>query len=150
MPSVLAHRVIGFTGAVLLAAAVGCGAGGGKASVSGKVLAGGQPVTSGSITFMPINSEGGASPASGEIKPDGTFVMGTEKPADGVAVGKHSVSFSAPSVEQPEWDGYGTPPAAKEVPYANLVPKQTELEVQAGANDITVELVPAPAVLDGS
>ncbi len=127
-------------------AIVGCGAVGNKATVSGRVVSNGQPVTGGSITFMPTDSQAGGMPASGEVKPEGTFVLGTEKPGDGVAIGKHTVSYSPPSVEQPEWNGYGTQPPAKEAPYSDLVPQLTEVEVKGDTSDLVVELVPAVAI----
>ena len=147
MPTFLIGRLARYAGGLLLVAALaGCGANGGKATIRGKVRANGQPVVGGSITFMPTDSQTGARPASGEVNPDGTFVLGTDEPADGVAVGKHTVSYSPPSVEQPEWDGYGTQPPTKETPYAGLVPQQVEIEVQGDTSDLVVELVPAAEI----
>jgi hypothetical protein len=127
---------------VLLLIFAGCDAGTkNKASVKGKVLADGQPVTGGSVTFMPVDSSMEATPASGEVKPDGTFVLTTDKAGDGAAVGKHNVSYSPPVVEQPEWDGYGTKPPQKAIPYEGYAVKETQVEVKSGSNDLTIELV---------
>ncbi len=125
-----------------IAGLLGCGSGGAsRAKVKGKVVANGQPVTGGSISFAPAQGIADATPASGEIKSDGTFEMMTVKPGDGAAVGQHTVSYSPPFVEQPEWDGYGTPPPQKPIPFAGFVPKETSVEVKSGTNEITIELV---------
>lgn len=67
----------------------GCGGGNGltTAPVKGKVLVNGQPLSHGTISFRP---EAG-SPATGEIRPDGTFTLTTFKPGDGAIVGTHEV-----------------------------------------------------------
>jgi hypothetical protein len=142
--SELIRTWVGYAACLGLAAGlIGCGSGGvSKGTVKGKVVANGQPVTGGSITFVSTDPASGATPASGEVKSDGTFEMMTTKPGDGAPIGKHTVSFSPPFVEQPEWDGYGTQPPQKEVPYVGLVPKETTVEVKSGANEITIELVP--------
>jgi hypothetical protein len=134
------------TGFALLLApflAIGCG-GGNKAKVTGKVVANGQPVTGGTVMFSPIagSAEEGA-PALGEVKSDGSFALGTENPGDGTVPGKHRVTYSPPAQTAPEWDGYGTPPPAPPPsPYAGMEPKEKEVEVKAGSNDITIDLVP--------
>jgi hypothetical protein len=126
----------------MAAAVLGCGAGGGaKSKVTGKVVSNGQPVTEGSITFMPVDAKDGAMPSGGEVKSDGTFTMMTDK-TEGAAVGKHNVSYTPKQVEAPEWDGYGTPPAVPKSAFEGLVPKETQVEVKSGTNDLTIELVP--------
>jgi hypothetical protein len=123
----------------------GCGSSGAStAPVKGKVTANGQPVTGGEITLTPAG-ELKATIAGGTVGSDGTFVMTTEKEGDGAAIGKHTVSYSPPAMEQPEWDGYGKAPETKVSPYANLVPKETEFEVKAGQNELNIELVPGRA-----
>jgi hypothetical protein len=130
---------------VAAAAVVGCGASGGtKSQVTGKVVANGQPVTEGSITFMPVDGKAGSAPSGGEVQADGTFKMMTEN-KEGASIGKHSVSYTPKQVEVPEWDGYGTQPAAPKSTFAGLVPKETQVEVKSGANDLTIELVPGGA-----
>jgi hypothetical protein len=122
-----------------------CGCGGSSASkgrVTGKVVTNGQPVTGGALTFMPVDSKSGAMPAMGKIKTDGTFVVTTDKEGDGAAIGKHTISYSSPPVETPEWDGYGTPPPQPKIEYQGYVPKENQVEVKAGQNELTVEIVP--------
>ncbi len=125
----------------------GCGGGGARGKVKGKVVAGGQPVTGGQLQFAPV-AEGageGATNAIGTVKPDGTFELMTDKPGDGAAIGKHKVLYTAPPDEQAEWDGYGTAPPVKASPFKGLAPKEAEVEVKSGSNDLTIELVPAGA-----
>jgi len=131
--------------AVLLSLSVaGCGTASGapKGQVRGKIIAGGQPVTAGEVTFAPLEAALEAAPATGAVQPDGTFVLSTRKDGDGAAIGKHQVLYSAPPDEQAEWDGYGAEPPVKRSPYAGMVPKQNEVEIKAGDNEITIELVP--------
>ena len=128
--------------ALLVCGVVGCG-GAAKAKVTGKVTYQGQPVSGGSITLAPqttLDPEAPARPAAGEVKPDGTFVLGTDKATDGAAIGRHKVNYSVP-VAVIEWDGYGQPPAGAYSPYAGLVPSCTEIEVKPGENEVTIELV---------
>jgi hypothetical protein len=128
-----------------IVALAGCGVGGAaKGKVKGKVTANGQPVTAGAVIMQPAPGVMGTQ-ASGGVNADGTFEISTEKPGDGAAIGKHTVSYSPPGDEQPEWDGYGTPPPVKVSPYKNLVSSVSEFEVKAGENELNIELVPAGA-----
>jgi hypothetical protein len=129
---------------VLAVAMLGCGGGGpAKAPVKGKVVAGGQPVAGGKLTFAPGGDVQGAVPIVGQVQPDGTFVMSTDREGDGVAIGTHQVSYSAPDAEVTETTD-GSDPIVKLSPYANMVVQQREFEVKAGQNELTIELVPGP------
>jgi hypothetical protein len=129
----------------------GCGGGASIGKVNGKVVANGQPVTDGSLTFAPMDSssEHPAAPAAGRIKPDGTFTLSTNKEGDGATIGKHRVTYAWPARKGREnWDETGTPPPETISPFEGLVVKQpAEAEVKAGVNDITIELVPGPPVV---
>ena len=119
---------------------VGCGTGGGTVPVSGNVTHQGQPVTGGSLTFIPIVSGTALSagkPSTAEVKADGSFV------SDGSAVGRHRVSYSAPAVELPEGKKLEPGEFMPQSPYAGLVPKETEVEL-AKEKPVPIELV-APA-----
>ncbi|WP_439629503.1 hypothetical protein [Gemmata sp.] len=73
---------------VLVAALAAAGCGGEKLGrVTGTVTAGGKPVTSGTVQFIPV--AGKAAVAS--IMPDGTYSLTTYAPADGALVGTHKV-----------------------------------------------------------
>ncbi len=136
--------VLGLLG-ILILAFPGCGGGSGElqlAPVKGKVIYNGQPVTSGSIHFRPIAVSGAkegtqGKPASGQIQSDGTFVLTTFRQGDGAIVGKHEVSY-IPATGGAET--YEQQP--EKSPYLGLVPKEKEVEVKPGTNDITIELVP--------
>lgn len=134
---------------------VGCGSGGhGTAPVKGKVTYDGKPVTGGNLTFAPLGGGTQADvgkPASGDVQSDGSYTLTTYMQADGAVIGKHRVSYSAPTVETPEYkdedfkvaeDGTTIPPEPPPAgPFEGLIPKQTEVEVKAGENQIDVELV---------
>lgn len=130
---------------VVTLAALGCGSGGNLAPVTGKVTANGQPVTEGTLLFSPIGGAGGegAIPATAEVKPDGTFTAGTDKPGDGAAVGKHRVTYTAPPPPASDWDGYGKQPEVKKSPFAGMQVQPAEIEVKSGQNDLPLELAPA-------
>jgi hypothetical protein len=83
--------------ALLLVPAWGCGVGSGGQvpsliQVKGKVTYKGRPVTKGSIKFEP---EGYGRPARGELQSDGSYVLTTTKPGDGVVAGAHRVAVVA-------------------------------------------------------
>lgn len=77
-------------------------AGGGARSalipVNGKVTYKGQPVTKGRIKFEP---DGFGRPASGHLKPDGTYSLTTEKEGDGIVAGHHRVTVSDTGIKSP-------------------------------------------------
>lgn len=130
---------------LLVATWAGCGADASLAPVSGTVTADGQPVQGGVVTFTPIQSEGTVGkPAVGEVGANGTFQLGTNAAGDGVVIGRHRVLYSAPTPDAaPAEEGKHAeaPPAS---PYEGLMPKEAEVEVKAGSNEIDIELVAAP------
>jgi hypothetical protein len=74
----------------------GCGpAGRGKLPdlipVKGRVAYKGKPLTKGMITFVP---DGYGREARGDIQSDGSFVLTTFKPGDGVVAGEHRVTIT--------------------------------------------------------
>jgi hypothetical protein len=100
------------------------------AKVKGKVLCNGKPVPGGIVTFSVIPKD--ANPisgkaASGEIQPDGTFVMSTFSIGDGAILGKHRVSA-----------GTGDP----ENPWPFKLSEPIEYEVIAGSHEIVIEVMP--------
>lgn len=112
------------------------------APVKGQVVANGRPVTEGTLVFSPLAETVDAASANGAIQPDGTFVLGTNSLADGAAVGRHRVLYNAPPPSGPEWDGYGKPPERTFSPFQGFIPRESEVEVKAGPNEITIELMP--------
>jgi hypothetical protein len=129
--------------AVCLSALVGCGSK--SNSVTGKVTFNGQPVTGGSVTFLPISvSEGeptsAGKPAAANVDANGTYKMAPGGDSGGAVQGKHRVIYSPPVTEMPAGvelkPGQGPPPS----PFDGLKPKLETVDVKAGHNTIDVEL----------
>lgn len=79
-------------------ASCGCGGAGGDrpemARVDGTITYNGEPVTTGTVTLIPVEGEkGGESdlPAIGEIDTDGSFELTTFDTGDGAVLGQHKV-----------------------------------------------------------
>ena len=89
---------IAFLG-ILSATIIGCGGGepvyDPPVAVSGKVSLKGQPLTGGTIHFVPANPKK-ALAGSGQIQSDSSFKVTTTKPDDGLIPGKYSVFFDPP------------------------------------------------------
>jgi hypothetical protein len=130
------HAGLALAAALLLA---GCGSSG-KSQVSGTVISAGQPVTGGSVSFVPEAKPGATAVgrvATGGVRSDGTFSLSTDTNEDGALIGRHEVVYTPPSA-----GGESADPAAKS-PYQGLVPRERQVEVKAGDNKFAIELVPA-------
>ena len=94
----------GAGGLVVWAALVALGGCGGEKPdmipIKGEVIYDGKPLAQGQVVYLPRNRETGRQ-ASGPIKPDGTFVMTTQKGGDGVKFGEYDIVVF----------GYGTDPS---------------------------------------
>lgn len=110
--------------------ALGCSGGAKKAPygpVSGTVTVGGQPVTAGQVTFIPINPEKGAGGLSGAtIGSDGKYTIYTEGKA-GAPLGKYKVTVSPSMVPT----GDGKPPTT---PFST---KYTRVDTTPLERDVT-------------
>ena len=98
----LAHLATMATAVVQLAAAVGCGEDDGlgkRNPVSGTATYKAQPLTTGTVNFLP-EAGGESRSASGEIQPDGTYSLTTQTPGDGAMAGKYKVAISAMEVDE--------------------------------------------------
>jgi hypothetical protein len=126
--------------ALLLGAALAVGCGGSSVKlvpVSGKVTVGGQPVTSGQVSFVPVTEgEGvnakaapGSAPASGQIEASGEYKLFTNG-KEGAAPGKYKVTVT-PSMMPT--GGTKAPTAPFNAKFSDI--KQTPLtkEVASGA-----------------
>lgn len=131
-------------GCLVLGTVVGCGSGASVAKVTGKVAYNGQPVTGGTLMFLPVPADGAVEagePGVAAVDADGTYTVSTHGTQDGAVIGRHRVVYSPP----------GPPPkppgdtSVEKMPFDNLVPKTSEVEVKPGANEIEIELVPNPA-----
>jgi hypothetical protein len=132
-------RVWSIAGLLTLTSLVGCAGGDpATAKVSGTVMMNGKPVPGGEVILAPI--AGGKTSVS-SVDFDGTFTCTTYKDGDGAVVGKHSVNFSPPAEEVQQ-----APPgghiAARPSPYVGMVPKEQQIEVKPGEeNVLNIELV---------
>lgn len=78
--------------AILCCIQLGCGDGRpARVPVSGKVLIDGQPLAVGAVRFMPEHGR----PATGALRSDGSFTLGTFEQDDGVVPGAHAVTIHA-------------------------------------------------------
>lgn len=142
--TLLSMSILGLT-------AFGCGGGDGSdlktGRVSGKVSHKGQPVTGGTVSFVPVAAPDQKTPtgkpAAGIVKPDGTFVLSTYGIDDGAIIGKHKVGYTPPLIEIDEKQHTENSPVPVS-PFAGLIPSTAEVEVKAGPNTIDIELVPNP------
>lgn len=90
---------------LVLAASSGCGPDGpAMVPIRGEVTYDGQPLTEGQVVYLPKDPHRGRQ-ASGPVKPDGTFVMTTQKGGDGVFYGEYDIVVF----------GYGTDPGSDEM-----------------------------------
>jgi hypothetical protein len=131
----------------LLGAALAAGCGGSSVKivpVSGKVTVGGQPVTSGQVSYLPVTEgEGvnakaapGSLPASGQIDSNGEYKLFTNG-KEGAVAGKYKVTVTPSMVPTGGTKAPTTPYHSK---YSDV--KQTPLtkEVSAGAAAGTYDL----------
>lgn len=116
-----------------LALAVACLALGGceaekkypHAAVHGKVTYKGKPLTFGSVVFFPTKApeDGVLMPASGDIKPDGTYELKSQSD-DGALLGEHKVVVYAVESSQPAASKEGDAPKADQGPKKSLLPRK--------------------------
>jgi hypothetical protein len=124
----------------LLAALNGCSRRQGleTAPVSGKVTYRGKPLPNGTVMFVP--GEGPA--ATGEIRPDGSYTLGTYTATDGAVLGNHKVSITAlqnvgealPEQRSP------TPSSLLPAKYLNHENSGLTAEVKRGKNEVNFDL----------
>jgi hypothetical protein len=126
----------------LVGLVVGCG-GAGQGYVTGKVSFNGKPVTGGSLTFSPMAAAGEKEvgrPGTADVKADGTYQVGTNRPGDGVVAGKHKVTYSAPELPYPEGKEPKPGQLRPKSGFEYLAPKSPEVQVKSGTNTIDIEL----------
>jgi hypothetical protein len=124
-----------------LAGIGGCGNSNSKlAPVQGIVRLDGKPLASGKVLFQPAAGRG----ATGAIRSDGTFTLGTYSESDGAIIGQHQVAVVAMqsgSAGRPD-------PTAQRTSLKPLVPEKylavgtsgLTFEVKAGANNAEIDL----------
>jgi hypothetical protein len=119
---------------------LGCGSGGDMptAPVKGKVTYNNQPLTSGTVMFVP--EQGPA--ATGEIRSDGTYSLATYGRNDGAVLGTHKVTITAiedmrdllPEAQNP------TPPPLVPDKYLSHETSGLVVEVKSGGNEHDFDL----------
>ncbi len=127
----------------LSAGLVGCG-GAKLASVTGTVTCKGEAVKGGTLIFSPIGEENNplaGQAAAAEVKPDGSFTLGTRSASDGAQVGRHRVLYTPPQVQLTEEQRHDRNYEAPPPPYMGLVANPGEVQVGPGKNTLALELM---------
>lgn len=112
---------------------LGCGGEGGSrptvVPVKGKVTFKGQPLTKGVVRFEP---DGYGRMATGELQPDGTFMLTTFEKGDGAVIGQHKVFITGTSPN----------PRKEMVPKKYLAPETSKLtaDVDPDHTEFTFDL----------
>ncbi len=99
--------------------------------VSGQVLIDGEPLTLGSIQFVPT----GARPSGGTIDSSGHFVLSCYEPGDGAIVGKHMVKITAVEPIDGRSNRWLAPKK-----YSNAHTSGIEVAVSKPVDDLKIEL----------
>lgn len=117
--------------------------------VSGRVTRQGQPLTKGTVNFMPVDLATSRS-ATGEIQSDGSYQLTTKDPGDGALAGEYRVIINLAEVAAIERTPGGMPilNQPKKVKVKNLVspkysdPSQTVLKykVEPRSNTYDIDL----------
>ena len=120
------------TAALLVLASAGCSEERpGRTPVTGRVLIDGNPLTVGTIRFIPED----ARQSSATIGADGRFTLTCFEPGDGAVLGRHRVVVAAVehlSEEAIKWH------APKK--YADTQTSGLEVEIAGATEDLTIEL----------
>lgn len=120
--------------------AAGCGGDKVKTySVSGKVTYKGRAVPNGTVTFVPDPS---GPPATGEIKPDGTYTLTTYSSGDGAVAGRHKVVIVAmeDAGEKLPEERKPLPPPIVPAKYTSPATSPLTAEVKTEDNTVNFEL----------
>jgi hypothetical protein len=102
-----------------------------RVPVSGRVTIDGQPLTRGSVKFVPSNGR----PSSGKIGEDGAFTLTCYEGGDGALLGKHRVQVSANRIisdSKIEWYAPRN--------YADFRTSGIEIEVTEAVDDLKIDL----------
>lgn len=118
--------------ALLLAATLGCGDGRPRrVPVAGKVLLDGQPLSTGSVQFVPEHGR----PAGGMILPDGSFRLTCYEHNDGATLGTHMVSVTSAQALNPVQTKWFAPKK-----YSKPGTSGIQITVEESIDDLVIEL----------
>jgi hypothetical protein len=125
-------------------APAGCNHGTTLSPVRGTVtLEDGSPLKKGMVIFEGTAADGKAVTARGEVRPDGSYELGTFKPGDGAPVGKYRVQINPMDLSEVPDEEKKLPFDAK---YLKFETSGLEYEVRPGPNAFSLRLTaPAPA-----
>ncbi len=117
----------------VLVGSIGCNSSN-LVSVKGKVTYNDKPVTSGTISFIADDKPA----AYGELQPDGTYTLHTDKPNDGATPGKYKVIVVAMQDQAGLLPEQRSPLPAPTVPikYTSLVTTDLTAEVEKGKDNM--------------
>jgi hypothetical protein len=105
--------------------------------VRGTVTLPGGKSAAGSMVVFESQSDGPDVTARGDVKDDGTFIMSTQKPGDGVPPGKYRVAVMPPPMVNAE-AAYSSPFHPK---YSSFDTSGLQFEVQRGRpNELTIQV----------
>lgn len=118
--------------AILAAGTLGCGDSGPElVPVAGKVLADGQPVTFGTIRFVPS----GGRPSDAQIQSDGSFRLRYNGERDGAVLGTHRVEVHGNEILSPSRVKWHAPPSAASIGTSGITQ-----EITGPVEDLVIEL----------
>lgn len=127
-----APPALGYLAAILTLGIAGCADDGPKlVPVAGKVLVDGQPVTFGSIRFVPS----GARPSDARIEADGTFRLRYNNERDGAVLGMHRVEVHGNEILSPSRVKWHAPPSAASIGTSGITQ-----EITGPVEDLVIEL----------
>jgi hypothetical protein len=116
--------------------------------VSGRVTRQGQPLTKGTINFLPLDASKGRT-ATAEIQPDGSYSLMTKDPGDGAIAGEYRVTVNVMDVDDsklermpggmPRLDQPGKVQVKSMVPSKFSDPSQTELKATVETHSNTCD-----------
>lgn len=143
-PARLAARIVGACLALgVIVCGTGCGGDAKLRSVHGVVTLDGQPLSTGTVRFVPAAGRA----ASGKIRSDGTFTLGTYGKSDGALIGTHQVVVIAYEPAGGRTGGrpdmtVANPKIKPLVPERYMAPGTSGLtyEVKPGRNEATIKL----------
>jgi hypothetical protein len=116
---------------LLLGIVAGCSQNDSLAAVEGIVRLDGQPLTTGTVRFVPAAGRA----ATGQIQFDGTFKLGTIEDSDGAVIGMHKVAIIA-------YETSGNDRPAYEAAAQSNKPLVPQRYMAAGTSGITFEVKP--------